>query len=41
MNKVEVTQTLAGVMKPFGGNFNFENLLFCVYEEDQAAIILY
>jgi len=31
---------MQGAMKPFGGSFNLEALLICIYEEDQAALIL-
>jgi hypothetical protein len=30
----------AGFLNAFGGKFNLENLLFCIYEEDQAALML-
>lgn len=39
--KEQMAKIFAGAMKPFGGDFNFTNLLLCIYEEDQAALILY
>lgn len=41
VRKTQAAEVLQGMMKPYGGNFNLENLLLCVYEEDQAALILY
>ena len=40
IKKREVAQVLSGIMKSFGGHFNLENLLFCIYEEDQALLML-
>jgi len=37
---LKVAKIIQGAMKPFGGHFNLEALLVCVYEEDQAALIL-
>lgn len=38
--KIKVGKVLQGIVASFGGNFNLEALLECVYEEDQAALIL-
>jgi hypothetical protein len=36
----EVAQVLQGIMKSYGGQFSLENLLFCIYDEDQALLML-
>ena len=40
VSKTEYLQVLQGIAQPFGGSFNLEALLICIYEEDQAALIL-
>ena len=37
-NKTKVAQIMQGMLKPYGGKFNLEALLICIYEEDQAAL---
>jgi hypothetical protein len=37
---IKVAQILKGAMKPFGGDFDLYALLICIYEEDQAALII-
>jgi hypothetical protein len=37
---IKVAKMLQGAMKPFGGDFDLYALLICIYEEDQAALIL-
>lgn len=36
----KVSQVLQGVMSAYGGQFSLENLLFCIYDEDQALLML-
>jgi hypothetical protein len=38
-NKNKVGQIMQGMLKPFGGKFNLEALLMCIYDEDQAALM--
>lgn len=38
-NKDKVARVMQGMLKPFGGKFNLEALLMCIYEEDQAALM--
>jgi len=38
--KYEVAQILSGMLQAFGGSFNLEALLFCIYDEDQALLML-
>ena len=38
--KMEYAKFLQGMLEPYGGKFNLEALLICIYEEDQAALIL-
>jgi hypothetical protein len=35
---VKSTRMLQGITKSFGGSFNFEALLVCIYDEDNAAL---
>jgi hypothetical protein len=35
---MKVAQILQGLLQPYGGKFNLEALLICIYEEDQAAL---
>ena len=39
-DKKEYAEFLQGMLEPYGGKFNLEALLICIYEEDQAALIL-
>lgn len=36
--KTKVAQIMQGMLKPYGGKFNLEALLMCIYDEDQAAL---
>ena len=38
--QIKVGEVTQGMIRPFGGKFNLEALLECIYEEDQAALIL-
>jgi len=38
--KIKVAEVTQGIIKSFGGSFNLEALLECIYQEDQAALIL-
>ena len=38
--QIAVAQMMQGMIEPFGGKFNLEALLMCIYDEDQAALIL-
>jgi hypothetical protein len=38
--EIKFAQIMKGAMKSFGGSFNVEALLICIYEEDQAALAL-
>jgi len=40
LKKKYVGEVFKGLLSAFGGNFNLENLLFCIYFEDQAALML-
>lgn len=40
MHKEQVGLVFEGILEAFGGKFNLENLLLCIYEEDQAALML-
>ena len=33
-NKKKVAEIIQGMLRPYGGKFNLENLLLCIYEED-------
>lgn len=37
-NKTKVAEIMQGMLQPYGGKFNLEALLICIYEEDQAAL---
>lgn len=36
----KIALVLAGMTEVYGANFNLENLLFCIYQEDQALLML-
>ena len=41
LTKLQYAESLQGMMIPFGAKIDVEALLICIYEEDQAALILY
>lgn len=38
--KDKVAKVMQGVLEEFGGKFDLYNLLLCIYDEDQAALML-
>jgi hypothetical protein len=40
MRREKAAAVTQGFLYSFGGKFNLENLLFCIYDEDQALIFL-
>jgi hypothetical protein len=40
IKKENLAKVTKGLLKAFGGKFDLEALLFCIYDEDQAALML-
>lgn len=37
--KEKAAALFQGILEPFGGHFNLQNLLMCIHDEDQALLM--
>jgi len=40
LEKEKVALTYKGILENFGGHFSLQNLLVCIHDEDQAALMI-